>query len=222
MNAGHRRCTASNFVLIAAVAVWQIPCHAQPAPDPSLWEPPIFNPSGQRVVPVLYYDWTTGILGLDTRGLNRVKDTPDYTGPGGPIVHDDVGFVAFSIYTPITGGIFLPPFDQMFDPVQALSYNGFYSGGRYTLLVSGSTGRFLWPGVYSALQLPTGLNQGDFQMVELAVNFGPGLFGSGFIGTPGSQNRIQVVPEPSALMVTTALLCLGSLFHFRPQGYRSE
>jgi hypothetical protein len=211
MSACHRLFIASHLFLIVSIALWQIPCNAQPAPDPSLWEPPVFNPSGQRVVPVVYYDATTGILGLDTRGLNRIKDTPDYTTIPGPIEYDDVGFIGFLLHTPITGGTFFPPFDQLFDPVQGLIYHADYSGGAYTLLAMGATGRFLWPGVYSVLQLPTGLKQSDFPFVEMAVSFGPIPQCCGvFIPAP---NRVQIVPEPSVHMVlTTALLCLGCLF----------
>jgi hypothetical protein len=163
-------------------------------------------------VPVVYYNAITGILGLDTRGLNRVKDTPDFTAPAGPIEYDDVGFIGLIVYTPITGGTFLPPFDQLFDPVQVLLYTASYSGGRYQLLVNGPIDRFLWPGVYSVLQLPTGLSQSDFPSVEMAVSFGPppppccGVFTQ-------APNRVQIVPEPNVHMVlTTAVLCLGCLF----------
>jgi hypothetical protein len=109
----------------------------------------------------------------------------------------------------------LPPFDQLFDPVQALLYSGFYSGGRYTLLVNGPTGRFLWPGVYSVLELPTGLTETDFPMVELGVSFGPQLGSAFFPGTSGTQSRVQIVPEPSANFVSSiTLLYLGFLIQF--------
>jgi hypothetical protein len=213
MNSRHVSCLPSYVVVIASMTFSLMPCHAQPAPDPSLWEPTVFNPSGQRVVPVVYYDSTTGVLGMDTRGLNRIKDTPNYTmPPGGPILHDDVGFNGFVLHCPIAGGTFLPPFDQFFDPEQGIGYATFYSGQRYTLIVNPGVNTFLRPDVYSVLQLPTGLDAAAFPLMEMAVNFGPNLGNALF---PSRPNRVQIVPEPSSNLISITLFGLGCLSRSR-------
>jgi hypothetical protein len=45
---------------------------AQPEPDPSLWTP-VFNPNGQRVVSVVFYNELTGMLGIDCDVLDALR-----------------------------------------------------------------------------------------------------------------------------------------------------
>ena len=201
MNTRRRIWIASASLVVTFGLLSAVICQAQPAPDPSLWNL-VFNPSGQRVVPVVFYDSTTGILGLDTRGLNRLDDTPDYTFPGGPIGFDDVGLIQLYVFTPITGGTFFAPFDLPFYPTQFLAFFADYFGQRYSLNVNAldNANVFLWPGVYPFVQLPTNLTSSDFSRVDLALSFGPGAQGFGL-----NSNGVQVIPEPSLGWVWMAI-----------------
>lgn len=212
MNTRRRIWISSASLVVALGLLSTVVCRAQPAPDPSLWNP-VFNPNGQRVVPVVFYNPATGILGVDTRGLNRLDDTPDYTTQGGPIGFDDVGLIALTFFTPIAGGTVLPPFNMLFDPIQFLSWNSQYDGGRYRINGNPLANQFLWPGVYSVIQLPPNLTSNEFGSVEAAVNFGPGVPGQVLFA---QSNGVQIVPEPTivSLLITTALCLI-----FRGPGY---
>lgn len=202
MNTRRRIWIASASLVVSFGLVSAVVCRAQPAPDPSLWSP-FFNPSGQRVVPVVFYDSTTGILGLDTRGLNRMDDTPDYTTIPGPIGVDDVGLGAFRIQTEIMGGEWLSPFSLGFDATQHLVWFTNYSGQRYVLVGAPAPNLFLWPSVYATIQLPTGLTSNDFGEVEMSVTV-DAISPTGFLF---AGHGVQVVPEPSIefLLIATTL-----------------
>ncbi len=208
MNTRRRISFVYSLLSVVGVLLSSTPSIGQPAPDPSLWRP-VFNPSGQRVVPVLFYDSTTGILGIDTRGLNRLDDTPDFAFPGGPIGYDDVAFFAFEIQTNVSTGIFFPPFTG-FDPIQFLVWTSGYDGGRYRLNANGLGNVFLWPAVYPMIQLPPNLTSNQFFTTEIVVAFGPQLPFNLLLPTQGS-NGIQIVPEPSieclSIAVSLCLLC---------------
>jgi hypothetical protein len=148
------------------------------------------------------------MLSVDTRGLNRLDDTPDYTMIGGPIGHDDVGLISLIVESPVQGGTFQAPFTGV-DLMQYLSWSALYFGGNYATAgtsLSFGGNQFLWPGVYPYVQLPMGLTAADFGVVELVVLFD--------VFSPGAEvradaNGVQIVPEPVALTAPFVALALA-------------
>ncbi len=90
------------LLMVVFGALRSITAVAQPYPDPSLWNV-VNNPSGEQVVPLIVYDQASGIVSIDTLGLNRIDETPDYTNVGGPIFGDDVGLLTLRIRTDAPG-----------------------------------------------------------------------------------------------------------------------
>ena len=186
---------------IALIAVLCSPAFADALPNPDVWTE-VYNPGGDRVVPLLVYDRVSGVLSIDTLGLNRVDDTPDYSGLGGPILGDDVAAADFriSVSDNARGGDFFPFFDQNLSSEQNLFFNSATSGSSYittTVPLLGNGNVFLWPDAYSWLQLPTGLDQDDFHSASIFVYFNaPGAISTSVVsvGPP-----VAIVPEPSHL-----------------------
>ena len=128
---------------------------AQPQPDPSLWTNSLStNPNGAFPVPLVIYNQVSGILSLDTLGVNRLDDTPDYTTEGGPIVGDDVALDTVSIDLIPPGNtlpsdyFILSPFDDM------VFQNRVWVGAANTSFITlesvglGGGNLFLLPGKY--------------------------------------------------------------------------
>ncbi len=163
---------------------------AQPVPDPSLWNV-VLNPSGDQAVPLIIYDQVTGVVSIDTLGLNRIDDTPDYT-MGGPIIADDVRLISLRIRT-FAAGFVLPPFDGSL--FQGRAWNTSVSPSSYFLLSVSAGNAFLSPGQYDWLQLPTELDSSDFfDEVEVVVNFDANSSGTRIVAP---ENGVTIVPEPA-------------------------
>ena len=170
----------------------------QPPPDPSLWNV-VNNPSGQRIVPVVYYDPSTAILSVDTRGLDRTADTAANTGA---IADDDVGLITLLVTS--LQGTALPPFNGGFD--NGIAWVSQYFAGKNQTIGTAVLGQYLLPGVKDVLQFPAGTPAAslDGAAVEMAVNFAPNSPGNVLTG------RVQIVPEPAALgLFGAALLALA-------------
>ncbi|MEM7314677.1 MAG: hypothetical protein AAF497_16135 [Planctomycetota bacterium] len=171
------------------------------APDASLWNV-VENPSGQRVLPVINYDTSTGILFADTTGCNGVVDTTSSTEIGG----DDVGLIIFLV----EGPEFL---EEYISGVQASQFGGVaiweavYFNGKSQAFGIPAGSEFLDPASRIDLfRFQPGLTPDDFGEVEMGINFeaqqpGATLFGS-----------VQFVPEPNTFV---SLLWIFGLLGFR-------
>ena len=185
-------------VLTLVLGVFAVSAIAQPAPDGSLWNV-VNNPSGQRIVPVVYYDPSTAILSVDTRGLDRTADTAANTGA---IADDDVGLITLLVTS--LQGTALPPFNGGFD--NGIAWVSQYFAGKNQTIGTAVLGQYLLPGVKDVLQFPAGTPAAslDGAAVEMAVNFAPNSPGNVLTG------RVQIVPEPAALgLFGAALLALA-------------
>jgi hypothetical protein len=186
---------------LIAVASMSVVALAQPGPDPSLWNN-VTNPGGLRAVPVVYYDPGTGILSLDSRGLDGVSNTADGMTIGG----DDVGAISLLVRGPEPTNAIAPFTNGNFDTTNFILWSYQYFAGRAQLIGSATpTGQFIRPGVNNMFQYATGLGAADFQDVEMAVNFMSGAPGANLFGS------VQIVPEPAILsLFGSALLGLGA------------
>ncbi len=168
------------FLAIGALSVT-----AQPPPNGSLWNS-INNPSGQRPIPVVFYDQSTGILAVDTRGVDRISNTPTNAGIIGG---DDVGMITLLVTGPRPISVFAP-FNLPFDPIMGLAWSSMHFGGKMQLLGNVIIGQYVTPGVYPVFQYPVGSALVG-NAVEMAVNFAPGAPGNVLNGV------VQNVPEPT-------------------------
>ena len=152
---------------------------------------------------MVIYNQVTGVLSLDTLGLNRIDDTPDYAGSG-PILGDDVGANKIDIQAtlPITGAAF-PEFDNaMF---QGMFWSTSFQGDFF--IVSGVPigGRtYLWPGKYDLVQLEPGLSANSFGGASI-IHYIDGDTSNARELRAGA-NGITIVPE-----VTSYFLLYSSL-----------
>ena len=158
---------------------------AQPAPDGSLWNS-VNNPSGQRAIPVVYFNQGSGILAVDTRGVDRISNTPTNTGLIGG---DDVGMITLLVSGPAATSVFAP-FNLPFDPGMGLAWSAMHFGAKMQLLGNPIIGQYVTPGVYPVFQYPAGSALVGHS-VEIAINFGPGIPGNVLLGV------VQNVPEPT-------------------------
>lgn len=184
--------------LTLSLGVFALSAFAQIAsPDGSLWNVVTNNvPGGGRAVPVVSYNPATGMMSLDTRGLNGAVDTVG----NGTIASDDVGMI--SLIVPGPDGATQAPFTGL-DLTQFISWSNAYFAGKEQIIGNGLTpaNQFLVPGVYPVIQYAAGLSAADFGPVEMAVNF--------TAGAPGAvlNGRVQVVPEPATFgLIGTALI----------------
>ncbi len=146
--------------------------------DPDRWGGGATNPSGQQAVPIVGYESDTGILFLNTLGLNQLLDT---TG-GSLIGGDDVGLISLSVAGPPAHTVFLNGFiDQS---IGGIAFNGTYFNGKQQIFGIPVGAEFLQPALSQpAFQYDADLGSADFGIVEMAVNFitgqpGATLFGS--------------------------------------------
>ncbi len=185
------------FVVVGLSAV----ALGQPSPDTSLWGGGATNPSGDTAVPVVYYDPMTGIMSLDTVGLNRTSDTTTGQMIGG----DDVGTISLSVTGPAATSVILNGFVNQ--PIGGVVWNGQYFNGKQQLFGVGAGAEYLQPALKTdAFQYAAGLTESAFGGVdgsrlgaaggvEMAVNFASGAPGDTIFGA------VQFVPEPSAMLI---------------------
>ena len=187
---------------------------ATPVPNPDLWNV-VTNPNnGERVVPLIVYDRGSGLLSIDTLGLNRVDETPDYLSVPGPVLGDDVGLIYVSIERSAAAfngaHVIHPGFDGgLFQGLLVIT--SLTSGNRFTLLSERILGNgFLWPGRYDWLQLMPGLTDADFGEVEVDVVF-DGLRQDAALMI-ARNNGVTIAPEPSGIAEFSSLLFALSIF----------
>ena len=187
---------ASVTVLYSSIAIAQVP-------DPNIWGGGVTNPDGSTAVPLLCYDPITGLMWVDTAGLNRMIDTTSGQLIGG----DDVGMISLSIEGPAATSVLLNGFVNQ--PIGGVVWNGQYFNGKQQLFGVGAGAEFLQPAFRTdVFQYPAGLSYSEFGIVEMAVNFAAGQPGATMFGS------VFCIPEPAPLgMVSVA--CLASLVFFR-------
>jgi PEP-CTERM motif len=155
-----------------------------PAPDGSLWNN-VNNPSGQRIIPVVFYDNATGLLSVDTRGVDRTVDSANNANPIGD---DDVGLITLLVTGPQATST-AAPFAGGFD--NGIAWVTQYFAGKMQTIGTAVLGQYLLPGVYPFYQYPVGTVM-EGAAVEMAVNFQA--------GAPGGILRGSVqIPEPASL-----------------------
>ncbi|MHC4992482.1 MAG: hypothetical protein ACYTGC_16030 [Planctomycetota bacterium] len=158
---------------LVATLVSTTTANGQAPPDPSLWWPSdVVNPSGQRPVPVIAYDRSSGVLRVNTRGANGISDTTGGVGIGG----DDVGLISLVIEGPPATAVLL---DGVVDDV---TWSGQHFNGKQQLFGTSSTRAFLVPGSTAVFQYPAGLDPADFGPVEMGINFALSAAGATLFG----------------------------------------
>ena len=181
-----------------------------PEPDPAFWMGGARNPSGDFAVPVIAYNRTTGVMAIDTRGLDGVRTTTDPQ----LIADDDVGLISLTVEGPpdwqvMDIGGFMP------NPNigGAVVWSNPFFITKPHLLGVGAGAEFLEPGVWDIFQFEPGFGAEDFGSVEVAVNFGAGMPGATMFGS------VQIVPEPTAL-TSAVIFVIGLLLQVRSKGTR--
>jgi hypothetical protein len=164
----------SPLSLIVLALLAPAAAQGQVTPDPSLWTPAtVTNPSGARPVPVVQYDPATGILSVNTLGVNGASDTIKPTTIGG----DDVGMISLLVTSqPATGTL-------LSGIVGDMEWSGQHFNAKQQVFGVPAADQFLAPGTTDVFQYPAGLTPADFGPVEMGINFSladPGavLFGS--------------------------------------------
>lgn len=176
-------------------------------PDPTIWNVVNNTTSGLRAIPMVNYDPATGMLSVDTLGVDRVRNTAAAASIGG----DDVGMISLLVQGP-PGDVQLP-FSSL-DLFQLIPWSSAYFAGKmqiigYVLLPSH---QFLLPWVYPTIEYPSGLTAADFGTVEIAVNF--------TANAPGDvlHGRVCIVPEPE----NVALLWVAGASAFFAANHRTS
>jgi hypothetical protein len=190
-------CAALAALVLPTLAFGQLP------PDGSLWTE-VSNPDGSRAVPAVVYDPSTGMLTVDTSGLNGMVDTAT----GGAIGGDDVGFISLVVEGPEPLDILLgdpsPDFRGTNDV--GTNWTGTYFSGKLQTFGATIVDQYLLPiGITEVAVYATGLGPDDFPAgtAEMGLNFAAGAPGATTFGS------VQIVPEPAALcLVGTALMAL--------------
>jgi hypothetical protein len=147
-------------------------------------------------VPVVEYEPETGLMYVNTLGMNQSLDTADRMSIGG----DDVGAISFSVEGPDADNFILTGFTD------GVVWNGQNFAGKAQIFGVSAGANFLAPGARTEiLQYTTGLTEADFGTVEMAVNYSTGVPGGIIFG------GVQIVPEPStfALFGSALLGLLG-------------
>ena len=140
------------------------------AQDVSLWNGGVANPSGDVAVPSVRYEPTSGIMFIDSRGVNRNVDSEPLS-PGSNFVDiagDDVALLSLIIEGPQpTSQILLEGFEF------GISWNSQYFAQRQQLFGITVESEFLQPGIHALYGYEPNLTAADFGEVEIGVNFGP-------------------------------------------------
>ncbi len=152
--------------------------------DPDLWGGGVTNPSGQQAVPIVAYEQATGIVFVNTLGINQVLETNSGTLIGG----DDVGLIALSVNAGCANEVLLHGFiDQS---IGGIVVNGMCFLEKQQLFGVPAGAQYLEPSRrLEIFRYDPGLSPSDFYTVEMAVNFA--------LGEPGATlfGRIQFVPD---------------------------
>lgn len=189
-----RRRIARAAIAVTTTALLATASFGQCTPDPSLWTVLSVPPGRTAGTPVVCYDPATGLLTIDSRGMDGVAQT---IGNADEIQGDDIGPIAFILWDGTLGQMLLPQF---------LNGVAWVMGNTVsTTRVIGTpvTGWYLPVGITGVLQYPTGLTPDHFYpYVELTINFAPNQPGGIMLGS------VQFVPEPSALAIGVMALAL--------------
>ncbi|MEM7314756.1 MAG: PEP-CTERM sorting domain-containing protein [Planctomycetota bacterium] len=182
-------------VVLACFALSTAVAFGQAGPDASLWsgDP---NPDGSQLVPVVEYEQDTGLMYLNTLGLNQISDTADRMTIGG----DDVGMISISVESPEPTDFLLTGF------IDGVVWNAQFFAEKAQMFGVGAGANYLAPAARTdVFQFAPGLTEADFGSVEMAVNYATGVPGGIIFG------GVQIVPEPStfALFGTALLGLLG-------------
>ena len=156
----------------------------------------------------MVYDQVTGVLSVDTRGVNRIDDTPDFTTTAGAIEEDDVALESLLLETRgvlVTDSQIFPPFEST--EFQGRQWFGDFIGNFIqigSVTIDGNL--FLWPDQYDIAQLPSGLTDANFDTLGIATMPEPGV-NSGHFAIGGG---VTIVPEPSvSTLIAATMLILG-------------
>ena len=148
------------------------------SPAPSLWPGDAVNPNGERPIPMVVYEPDTGLMWINTLGLNQAYETAS----GDLIGGDDVGLIAISIFGPEPYEVFLGGFVE--DELGGISWSSQYFSTKQDLFGIPVSSEFLQPtSRIDLFRYPTGLTSRDFGSVAIGVNVEMGqpiqeLFGS--------------------------------------------
>ncbi|MEM7316366.1 MAG: hypothetical protein AAF497_24805 [Planctomycetota bacterium] len=162
----------------------------------------VMNPMTQmELIPAVNYDSDTGVIWIDTTGMNGINETlasPELLG-------DDIGMVSFQIESQALQEDFL-----LSGFVDGMVWSGMYFAGKVQMFGIPAGSEFLAPSSRTELvRMPTGLDASNFGQVEIGVNFASGVMGDILFNTgtnPGCQ-AIDIIPEPVGLgMAGFALL----------------
>ena len=148
------------------------------------------------MVPVVEYEFDTGLLTVNTLGLNQTLDTNNRLNIGG----DDVGMISMSVESPEPTDYFLTSF------MDGILWSHEYFAGKAQLFGVGAGAEFLAPDARTLVfQYEPFLTRQDFGVVEMAVNYETGIPGGIIFGS------VNCVPEPSSWALT--LVCCLAVAH---------
>ncbi len=184
---------------LVTMAMMASQAFAQCNPRPELWTVLSIPPGRTAGIPVVCYDPATGVVSVDTRGVNHAIDTVQNTGE---IQGDDVGPISLFFRGSPTSTLLLAPFQDGI----AWTMNYFLLGPQ--IVGTPVAGWYLPVGVTEVLQYAPGLTGVHFGDVEMAINFAPMAPGGVVLGS------VQLVPEPSSFAMLLAILCYSK--HRRP------
>ncbi|MEM7312294.1 MAG: PEP-CTERM sorting domain-containing protein [Planctomycetota bacterium] len=178
---------------IASVLILAASASAQD-PDASLWSGDV-NPDGSQIVPVVSYDPSTGLMSVNTAGMNQAVDSADCLTIGG----DDAGMISILITGPEPLSFDLDGFQN------GVVWGTNYFNGKAQAFGVAAGCQFLEVGTTQVMTYDMGLTEADFGEVEMAVNYELGVPGGIIFG------GVQIVPEPSSLglMVVSLLGLIG-------------
>ncbi|MEM7315206.1 MAG: PEP-CTERM sorting domain-containing protein [Planctomycetota bacterium] len=183
---------------------------AQTDIDPSLWSGDTTNPTGELAIPAVEYDPNSGIMCLNSAGLNGVIDTTT----GDTIGGDDVGMISIAIEGPEADEVY---FDGFVESAYGggILWRNLHFAGRQQMFGIGTGPQYLDPSLQVNLfRYSPGLAPGDFGRVEMAINYAAGSPGGILFGGVQFASGCNFVPEPESFTLIFALTLLA-LFGFR-------
>ncbi len=146
--------------------------------DPDLWGGGVTNPSGDQAVPMVVYETETGILYLNTLGINQINETIT----GDLIGGDDVGVISISVSGPSCANeVLLNGYiDQS---IGGVVVNGMCFGLKQQLFGVAAGAEYLQPSPrLEVFRYDGSFGRQDFGSVEIAVNFQEGMPGAAMFG----------------------------------------